>query len=211
MFVQAIDSASERIWIASPYFVPDPPVVTALQLAGLRGVDVRILPLLWLPFASIGVSPAEAQQFKSDHQWVAPHGVGTFVISVGQEYSTVMAVAADTNEFAGWSHIPFPSAFFPSGTGMGAGYVLALKASKRWTRWRRCGTSDDRKEGRQPRDPGLPRLPARDGVWIRFAQLFFAPWLIQFLRLLRSILSSAAPPRGIRPPTVCRPSTLITK
>jgi len=43
MFVDAINSASRRIWIASPYFVPDRPVVTALQLAGLRGVDVRIL------------------------------------------------------------------------------------------------------------------------------------------------------------------------
>jgi len=43
MFVHAINSARERIWIASPYFVPDPPVVAALQLAGLRGVDVRIL------------------------------------------------------------------------------------------------------------------------------------------------------------------------
>ena len=43
MFVDAINSASERIWIASPYFVPDRPVITALQLAGLRGVDVRIL------------------------------------------------------------------------------------------------------------------------------------------------------------------------
>ena len=43
MFVHAINSATERIWIASPYFVPDRPVITALQLAGLRGVDVRIL------------------------------------------------------------------------------------------------------------------------------------------------------------------------
>ena len=43
MFVHAINSARERIWIASPYFVPDRPVITALQLAGLRGVDVRIL------------------------------------------------------------------------------------------------------------------------------------------------------------------------
>ncbi len=43
MFVQAINAARERIWIASPYFVPDRPVITALQLAGLRGVDVRIL------------------------------------------------------------------------------------------------------------------------------------------------------------------------
>jgi len=43
MFVHAINSATERIWIASPYFVPDRPIITALQLAALRGVDVRIL------------------------------------------------------------------------------------------------------------------------------------------------------------------------
>lgn len=43
MFLHAINSAKERIWIASPYFVPDDAIVSALQLAGLRGVDVRIL------------------------------------------------------------------------------------------------------------------------------------------------------------------------
>jgi cardiolipin synthase len=43
MFVHAINSATDRIWIASPYFVPDESVIGALQLAGLRGVDVRIL------------------------------------------------------------------------------------------------------------------------------------------------------------------------
>ena len=42
-FHQAIVSARRRLWIASPYFVPDPPVFEALQLAALRGVDVRIL------------------------------------------------------------------------------------------------------------------------------------------------------------------------
>ena len=43
MYTQAIHAASRRIWIASPYFVPDDAIVQALQLAGLRGVDVRIL------------------------------------------------------------------------------------------------------------------------------------------------------------------------
>ncbi len=43
MYLHAIDQAKERLWIASPYFVPDDAVVYALQLAGLRGVDVRIL------------------------------------------------------------------------------------------------------------------------------------------------------------------------
>ena len=42
-FVQAINSAVERIWIVSPYFVPDSDVLTALHLAALRGVDVRIM------------------------------------------------------------------------------------------------------------------------------------------------------------------------
>jgi cardiolipin synthase len=41
--MQAINAASKRIWIASPYFVPDDAIVQALQLAGMRGVDVRIL------------------------------------------------------------------------------------------------------------------------------------------------------------------------
>ncbi|MDX1481376.1 MAG: cardiolipin synthase [Woeseiaceae bacterium] len=43
MFVHAIHSAQQRCWIASPYFVPNSEVVSALQVAGLRGVDVRIL------------------------------------------------------------------------------------------------------------------------------------------------------------------------
>lgn len=38
-----IGLARERLWIASPYFVPDLDVQTALKLAALRGVDVRIL------------------------------------------------------------------------------------------------------------------------------------------------------------------------
>jgi len=43
MYTQAINSARKRIWIASPYFVPDDAIVQALQLAGLRGVDVRVM------------------------------------------------------------------------------------------------------------------------------------------------------------------------
>ena len=43
MYHHAINSAKRRIWIASPYFVPDDAIVAALQLAGLRGVDVRII------------------------------------------------------------------------------------------------------------------------------------------------------------------------
>ena len=43
MFHQVISQARDRIWIASPYFVPDRGIVAALQLAALRGVDVRVM------------------------------------------------------------------------------------------------------------------------------------------------------------------------
>jgi cardiolipin synthase len=43
MFVHAINRATRRVWISSPYFIPDEPVLAALHLARLRGVDVRIV------------------------------------------------------------------------------------------------------------------------------------------------------------------------
>lgn len=41
--VAACNHAKEKLWIASPYFVPDNGVTSALQAAALRGVDVRLL------------------------------------------------------------------------------------------------------------------------------------------------------------------------
>jgi len=55
-FLRLINSARRRLWLASPYFVPDPAVLSALQLAALRGVDVRVMlpdrPDHWLPYLS---------------------------------------------------------------------------------------------------------------------------------------------------------------
>ena len=43
LFVTALNSAQERLWLSAPYFVPDEAVMKALQLAALRGVDVRVI------------------------------------------------------------------------------------------------------------------------------------------------------------------------
>ena len=43
MFVHIINSAKQRIWISSPYFVPDESIMSALTLARLRGVNIRII------------------------------------------------------------------------------------------------------------------------------------------------------------------------
>jgi cardiolipin synthase len=54
-FISVINRARERVWIASPYFVPDESLMNALHLAALRGADVRIIipdkadhTLVWL-------------------------------------------------------------------------------------------------------------------------------------------------------------------
>lgn len=42
-FVAMIHAARRRLWITTPYFVPDQAVMSALRLAVFRGVDVRVL------------------------------------------------------------------------------------------------------------------------------------------------------------------------
>ncbi len=46
IYFAAILSAKKRLWIASPYFVPDSGLLDALRLVRMRGVDVRFLGLL---------------------------------------------------------------------------------------------------------------------------------------------------------------------
>ena len=43
LFSTLINNARTRLWITSPYFVPNNAIVVALQAAALRGVDVRII------------------------------------------------------------------------------------------------------------------------------------------------------------------------
>lgn len=43
LFMELMNTARERLWIASPYFVPDAALERALELAILRGVDVRVM------------------------------------------------------------------------------------------------------------------------------------------------------------------------
>jgi cardiolipin synthase len=53
-YFAAILNARKRVWIASPYFVPDAGLKDAMMLAARYGVDVRFLGLFrpdkWVPF-----------------------------------------------------------------------------------------------------------------------------------------------------------------
>jgi cardiolipin synthase len=65
--VSLLNEASERVWIATGYFVPDDIVLAALELAASRGVDVRLL-----------ISE------KNDHPWL---------VTVGRSYYSQLLVA----------------------------------------------------------------------------------------------------------------------
>lgn len=43
LFFAMITSAKRSIWIASPYFIPDEDILSALKIAALSGIDVRLL------------------------------------------------------------------------------------------------------------------------------------------------------------------------
>ncbi|WP_071393916.1 cardiolipin synthase [Bacillus tuaregi] len=43
IFFAMITAAKESVWIASPYFIPDEDIFSAIKIAALSGIDVRVL------------------------------------------------------------------------------------------------------------------------------------------------------------------------
>lgn len=88
-FMDAINRANTRIWIASPYFVPDDGVVKVLQLAALRGVDTRII----LP----GLTDSQIAQ-KAAYSYVpelAKTGIKFYEFTPGFMHQKVMLIDDD--------------------------------------------------------------------------------------------------------------------
>ena len=42
-FLHALTCARKRVWISSPYFIPDPSLMSAMRVAAARGADVRVI------------------------------------------------------------------------------------------------------------------------------------------------------------------------
>ncbi len=102
-FLHAINSAKKRLWIASPYFVPDEQFISALQLAALRGVDVRIIipdktdnPLVQLSAWSY---MAELEKVKIKVYRYTKGFMHHKVMVVDDEYSTVGTANFDNRSF----------------------------------------------------------------------------------------------------------------
>ena len=89
IYFAAILKARQRLWIASPYFVPDAGLLDALRLAGYQGIDVRFLgqfhPDKWIP------------QFAARYHWrqVLPAGVKIYQYTRGMMHSKVVLMDDD--------------------------------------------------------------------------------------------------------------------
>ena len=86
IYFAAVMKARQRLWIASPYFVPDAGLLDALRLAGYQGVDVRFLgqfyPDKWIP------QYAARYYFRQ----VMPAGVKIYQYSKGMMHSKLILV-----------------------------------------------------------------------------------------------------------------------
>ena len=103
-FVDLIGRARERLWIVSPYFVPDTDIRTALFAARLRGVDVRIMlpnnpdhKIVWL--ASIAHADAMVEHDIAVYRFTDGF-LHQKVVLMDDEMATVGSVNFDNRSFA---------------------------------------------------------------------------------------------------------------
>lgn len=85
-FIALINSATKRLWIANPYYVPPESLMNAILLACLRGVDVRIL----VPSYSDSRSVMLASQLYQ--KVLLKHGAKVYRYTKGFLHQKVMAV-----------------------------------------------------------------------------------------------------------------------
>lgn len=88
-FVHLIQQAQHRIWIATPYFVPDLKLMGALQMAALKGLDIRIL----LP--SKTDNPIIALATQSYVSELSKLGIDFFQYQIGFMHQKVMLIDQD--------------------------------------------------------------------------------------------------------------------
>ena len=85
-FTHLIAQAQTRLWIATPYFIPDLNVMGALKLAALKGIDIRIL----LPQKTDSLLvPLATHSYVTE---LSQHGIQFFQYQVGFMHQKVMLI-----------------------------------------------------------------------------------------------------------------------
>jgi len=102
-FTNALNIARERIWIATPYFIPDEATMVALRLALLKGIEVRILtPALndnWFVRHASNVYLSDLSQMGAKIYFFEKGFMHQKVMLVDDRYSLVGTVNFDNRSF----------------------------------------------------------------------------------------------------------------
>ena len=103
LFTTALHSAKHRIWISAPYFVPDEAVMKALELAALRGVDVRIIttgkPDSWPVYLAAFHYISQLRDLGIRFYAYTPGFLHEKVMLIDDEFSTVGTANFDIRSF----------------------------------------------------------------------------------------------------------------
>src|SRR5207245_6999 len=86
IYYAASSSAQKRVWIATPYFIPDTGLLDALHLARYRGVNVRLLMPRYMDHFS--------SYYASRYYWtdILAHGVQIYLYEQGMMHSKFVTV-----------------------------------------------------------------------------------------------------------------------
>jgi cardiolipin synthase len=101
-FVSLLGDAEERVWIATGYFVPDDILLTALEVAAARGVDVRLL------ISEKNDHPMLVKVGRSYYDQLLAAGVRIFEYSAGINHSKV-AIADSAWAMVGSANLDYRS------------------------------------------------------------------------------------------------------
>ena len=100
--VSLLNEASDRVWIATGYFVPDDVILAALELAASRGVDVRLL------ISEKNDHPGLVVVGRSYYGELLAAGVRIFEYSVGINHAKIM-LADDQWAMVGSANLDYRS------------------------------------------------------------------------------------------------------
>ncbi|HVY44303.1 MAG TPA: cardiolipin synthase [Minicystis sp.] len=86
LFFSAITMARERVFVTTPYFIPDRAILVALETAAMRGVDIRLL------FPSRSNHPVVFQAGRAFYEQLLEAGVRIYEYGPGMIHAKTMVV-----------------------------------------------------------------------------------------------------------------------
>jgi len=102
-YTNALNLARKRIWIATPYFIPDEATMVALRLALLKGIEVRIMtPELndnWFVRHASNVYLSDLSQMGAKIHFYQKGFMHQKVMLIDDEYSLIGTVNFDNRSF----------------------------------------------------------------------------------------------------------------